>query len=361
MFQNGKISPHQIKVLIILSYIGAYILNIPSVLAVEAKQDAWIAAILGTINSVLIMLLYSSLGTVMKNATPIQYCKKLFGSWLGGLIAFSFVIFLLCNTLVFVWIVGDFMITQLMPETPMIVINLLFTVIILFAARLGLEATARAAEVLFPWVIIGIISLFLFILPDVELQRLLPISDNGIKPVLHGLLLFNSFIPLTQVIILMIYPSSVNNIKESKKSLISGMLMGGIIISLVVIFSILILGAEATGRNTYPVYALAKKISIGNILERLEAITAMVWIVALFFQGFLYFYGSAVALAETFGMKGYKPLTMPLSLLIVIFSVVIFPNTTYATEWDKTTYVSYSLIYGLLFPLLLLIIGKLKK
>jgi spore germination protein KB len=360
MFQNGKISPHQIKVLMALSYIGAYILRVPSTLAIEAKQDAWLSAVLGSVCGLLLIWFYTKFEALFGNLTIIQYCNKLFGKWLGGALSFLFVFCSFCNTLVFVWIVGDFITIQLMPETPLIVINLLFTITVAFACRLGLEATARAAEILFPWIIGGILSLFLFVIPDTKFDKLLPIFDSGIKPIIRATVLYNSVIPLTLVIFLMIFPSCVGDTKGGKKALLTGTIIGSIIIIAAVLFSILVLGAESTERNIYPVYSLAKKISIGHVLERLEAITAMVWIVALFFETFIYFYGTAIGLAQVFQLKDYKPLTLPLGMLIVIFSVVIFPNTTYAAEWDTTTYIPFSLMYALLFPMLLFLVGKLK-
>ncbi|MDQ0493800.1 hypothetical protein QOZ95_001962 [Paenibacillus brasilensis] len=40
----------------------------------------------------------------------------------------------------------------------------------------------------------------------------------------------------------------------------------------------LVLGPDITARNIYPGYALAKKISIGHFLQRIEAIMATMWL-----------------------------------------------------------------------------------
>jgi spore germination protein KB len=361
MFQNGKITPNQLRLLVTYSFIGAYILSVPAVIAAESKQDAWIAAILGTITALLLIWLYTILGSLMGNMTIIQYCKKIFGKWLGGFISFTFVIFMLLITMSYVWIAGDFLITQLMPETPLIVINLLFTIVVTYAVRLGLEPVGRAAEILYPWVLVGVISVFLFVLPDIKLENLMPVFEFGLLPVIRGTLLFHGVIPVTLVIFLMIFPNNISQLQQGRKSFILGTLVGGIIISTAITFSLLVLGADATERNAYPIYALAKKISIGHVFERLEAITAMVWIVTVFFQTFLYFYGTVIGLTQTFDLKGEKTFSLPLAMLIVIFSIVVYPNSTYAAQWDTSTWFSYALIYSWIFPLLLFIIGKLRK
>ena len=48
MLENGKISLRQLGILVTLFTVGDAILVLPSVMALESKEDAWIAAILGT-------------------------------------------------------------------------------------------------------------------------------------------------------------------------------------------------------------------------------------------------------------------------------------------------------------------------
>ena len=49
MLDNLKISAHQFMVVVLLYSAGTVILHTPSPLATIAKQDAWLAAVLGTI------------------------------------------------------------------------------------------------------------------------------------------------------------------------------------------------------------------------------------------------------------------------------------------------------------------------
>ncbi|WP_255654344.1 GerAB/ArcD/ProY family transporter [Cohnella sp. REN36] len=47
--------------------------------------------------------------------------------------------------------------------------------------------------------------------------------------------------------------------------------IGGFVLLLVVLISITVLGPFLTAHQIYPSYALAKKISVGHFLERVEA------------------------------------------------------------------------------------------
>jgi spore germination protein KB len=360
ILDNGKISAHQFKVLITLSFIGTSVLNAPGLFAEKAKQAAWISAILSVALGLILILFYNAVANRLENKTFIEYTKKLLGKWVGSFICLSFVSFLFLNSTALVWIVGNFLTTQLLTDTPMLVVNVVFIIVIIIATLLGLETIARTAEILYPWAVGGFILLVLFALPDAEVKNLQPIFGEGIKPIIQAAVLFQAFNPLTFVISLMILPSRVTNLQETKKAFLKGILTGGIIVIILTFVCILVLGADTTVRRVYPSYALAKNISIGNFLERIESILGMVWIVTIFFKTNLYFYVTVEGFAQTLGLKDYKPFTLPIGMLVIIFSGIVYPNTVYAANWDKTTWFSYALTYGFIFPLFIFIIGKLR-
>jgi spore germination protein KB len=51
---------------------------------------------------------------------------------------------------------------------------------------------------------------------------------------------------------------------------------------------------------------------------------------------------------------------LPFGIVVLTLSQVVYPNPTYAAEWDTTTWISYVMINGLFLPLLLFIVGKIK-
>jgi spore germination protein KB len=201
---NGKITAHQFKVLVILIFLGTAVLLMPGTLATAAKQDAWIAAGLGTVGSLALVWFYSIVGKQIGNLTLIGYIKKVFGRRIGAAVSFVFVSFLYLNSATLVWVVGSFMTTQLMTETPVMVINSIYMAVVVVGSRLGLETTARCGEILFPWVIGGLIFLLLFSVPEVDIKNVQPLLEGGIKPIIQGAVIFQAFISLTLAVLLMI-------------------------------------------------------------------------------------------------------------------------------------------------------------
>lgn len=361
MLDNWKISPHQFKLLVFLCYVGTAILYSPGFLATEAKQDAWIGAIVGLILGLLIVQLYNSVGNLSPNTTIVQQTEKYFGKWLGKVISLLFISFLFINNSMILWIAGNFVTTQIMPETPIQFTNILFVLIIVMATRLGVEIFARAAEILFPLVMVLLVILILFVSPNIKIENIKPVLEFGMKPIIRGAISYVSYSSLTLIVLMMVFPAHVNNVKETKKAFLRGTLLGGIIIFFITLFAILVLGHDFSIRNAFPSYILAKKIQLGGFIERIESIIAIIWFITVFYKTLLYFYGSVLGLSQVLELKDYRPLTLPMAMITVVLSLVVFPNTIYSDVWDSTTWVSYALTYALFLPLLLLIVGIFRK
>ncbi len=93
MLENGKISARQFTVLVILYTIGTSILIAPSMLAGVAKQDGWIASMLGIGAGLLSVFLYSALGNRYSDKTLAEYSEQILGKWLGKAVALLFLSF----------------------------------------------------------------------------------------------------------------------------------------------------------------------------------------------------------------------------------------------------------------------------
>ncbi|MDK2918911.1 MAG: spore germination protein [Candidatus Petromonas sp.] len=361
MFKKQKISHYQFKILVVMCFVGTSILVTPGGLAAETKQDAWLAAIIGLLLSFPIVWIYNFLGNHLYNMTLIEYTEKVLGKWLGKLVSLSFIFFCFINSASLLYIVGDFVTTQIMPETPIQFTNTLFVIVVVMGSRLGIETLARAGEILYPWVI-GIFIILIFLLfPNTDIKKIQPIFEHGIKTNLRGALLFMSYSSLTLIVLLMIFPAYINKPQKAKKTFLRGTLIGGLMIFIMTLFSILVLGHDFTARNVFPSYILVKKISLADFLERMEAAIATLWIITIFYKIVIYFYGAILGLAQTLNLQDYRPLTLPMAMILIVISLIIYPNVVYANTWNSTTWIPFVLTFGLFLPLLLLIVAVLRK
>ncbi|MBT2667182.1 endospore germination permease [Bacillus sp. ISL-4] len=361
MLEKGKIGSRQLMILVILYTLGDSILVLPSIVTSEAEQDGWVSGIIGVaIAPLLVIFLYDALRKRYPDSTLVEYSQKILGKWLGIAVSLLFISYFFITTATYLSEIGDFMISQIMPDTPIQVIMILFMSVVLLAARLGLEPLARSAEIFFPFVVLLVSTLIILLLPEIKFQNLQPVGEPGLKQVIRGSIPFIVFPFIEPVAILMILPF-VSQKDRIRKSLFVGQLLAGSVLIIITMLAILVLGPESTARQNYPIYMLAKKINIGDFMTRLEAILAIIWFITIFIRFSLFFYVTVLGLAQTLKLQDYRPLVFPFGILFISFTLILTPNIVHYNEFISEIWPFYALTFGFLLPLLLLIIAKVKK
>jgi spore germination protein KB len=359
MKQIEKVNARQMTILIIFYFIGSTILITPASLAAGAKQDAWIGAIFGVLISLLFVWFYTSIAKLYPEQNFAESLEIILGKWIGKIVSLLYILFFSLSAAGLVWVVGNFMTTQIMPATPAIVFHIAFMMGVIFGVRKGIEVLARSAEIFFFWFIMLFLFFTLFLLSDIDVEKITPIFENGFQPIVHSSFYFISISGLTMFTFLLILPS-LKSAQASRGTMLIGTLLGGIVLVIITFLCVSVLGPTLTEYNVYPTYALAKKVNLGNFLERIEVIIAGIFMVTIFIKTTLYYYAIMISLAQTFRLKDYRPLVFPVGMWMVILSMIIYPSSVYAENWNSTVWIPYALTFGFGFPLLVWGIGKWK-
>ena len=230
MFENSKINARQLMLLVILFNIGSAIIFMPSLLATEAKQDAWLSVLLAVGITLLVLPLYITLASRFPNMTLVEYSEEILGKWLGKTVSLLFLVgYIALEASLTLNNIGAFMTSQIMAKTPIEAIYIIFLCIVIMGTRLGLEVFSRSVEMFFPLLVLLFIILVLFIIPQVEFKNIQPVLENGIKPVIRGSLDLIGFPLIGSVTFLMILPY-VNQSRKSGKAFFAGILIAGAIL-----------------------------------------------------------------------------------------------------------------------------------
>ncbi|MEH7250636.1 endospore germination permease [Neobacillus niacini] len=360
MHQKVVISARQFCILVMLNTIGTTILIVPSGLAAEAKQDAWIPAILAICIGLLVIGLHNALGNLFPEMTFVEYCKKILGKWAGSILSIGLIYFSFIGASTLVWVMGNFLVSQIMPETPTDVIYIFFVVVVVYGLRLGLEPIARCAEIFLPWVILFFLLLVVLPIPEVDSKNLQPMFDTEPIPIIKGTLSFICVATMPLIVFQMIVPYGKRS-KQTNRAFYIGNITGSFILLAITLLTILVLGAELTARNIFPSFVLAKKVTITGFLERIEVIMALLWFITIYFKTTSYCYACLKGLSQLLSLKEYRILTLPFGMSLIAFSMIVYPDVVYAGEWDTKTWIPYSLTYGLVIPLLLYIVALVRR
>ncbi|MFF2176080.1 endospore germination permease [Lysinibacillus sp. NPDC058147] len=355
------ISSRQFMIITLLFSIGTAILILPASVTIEAKQDAWIAAIIGVVISLLLIKLFVTLGKRTPTLTFVEANEKILGRFFGKFTSIGFILIALLSAGELLYFIGIFMKTEIMPETPTMAFAFLFSIIIIYAAFLGIEVFARSAEILFPIFIFIFILFVVCISPSIKIENLQPILEAPKKSIFFSMIRFISLFSFPLVILLMIFPSAVNVQKSAQKGFYVGSIIGGIVLVSIITLSILVLGPANTASRTFPSYSLAQRISIGNFLQRIEVIMATMWIISIYIRTFMYFYAAVVGIAQICKINNHRPLIFPLGMIILGLSQIVHPNIIHSDIYNRDTWPIFSLVVMVFLPLVLLIVAKIRK
>lgn len=356
--ETEKISSRQLTILTINFTFGTSILVVASLLAMQVKQDAWISSIVGMLVNILLMTLYIVLLKMYPGMTLTQMTEVILGKWLGKAISILYVLFFFFLTVYLINLTGNFIVTTIFPDTPFIVIHITFTMVVAMAVRYGLEVFSRAAELFAPFIFVFFLFILIALIPLIDVDKIKPVLEAGIGPILYAGVHFAS---IQELVCFMMVAPFVNRPQRIPKSLLIGGGIGALIIIMVTTISMLVLGPDFSARNLFPAFVLAKKISIGQFLQRVEVIMLAIWFLAVFIKTAVCLFSTVLSLAQTLNMRSYRLYTYPVGILMVVYTSQVYPNVTAYLEFLFKTWYLYSYTMMLVIPLLLLVIALIRR
>ena len=357
---NKNITSHQLFTFSALSTLGGSILVVSSIITGIAGQDAWISVLVTMVLGLLMMWVYIFLATRFDKLTLIGLSRKIFGKWIGTVVAIGYFIYIYSTAYDIPWYIGGFH-TNILHETPVIFILILFYAALVIAALYGVEAIARTTEIFFIFVTVAFITSIVLILPEVKIQNILPVLENGPNPILKASVVLSGYISLQNTTLLMIYPSLVDNMEKGKKALIKGFLWANTVVLITVVISILVLGSLLLSKSAYPTILLAREVNVGTIFTRLEYAISIMWTVSEFVIAILYFYASVLAVSELLGLKSHTKIIVPMGLMSMMLTFCGSSSAIEKESFIPEGFLPNVIAFGFFVPVFMLAVYFIRK
>ena len=208
---------------------------------------------------------------------------------------------------------------------------------------------------MFPFLLLAFTFLVMFLLPQSELTELKPIMEAEPLTMLHTIFVVISYPFGQSVVFSMLFPL-VNKQSHMGRDVLFMAAAAGLLLTIILLTSLLVLGSFLSESTIYTTFFLAKKVSIGDFLQRMEAILTTAWIVTTFFKTVLYYYASILGTAQLFKLKSYQSLIWVAALILFGLSIVVSPDMEYYVSDFTPSWTLWDLTSGLFLPLLLLIL-----
>jgi spore germination protein KB len=354
MNEETKLTPFQFSTLVFIFIISSSTLLVPKLSATFAKQDAWIATVLSLIIGVFIVKLYILICCKYPSKNLIEINELVFGRFISTIISSVLLLYTVIITAGLLRQLGDFLLVTLLSETPIEVIGFIMILLITYIAFNGLNVLAMSTEIIIPFVVMTIIMLFVFYIPNVEINNILPMFEASNGEVLKATLITLCY-PYLDLIIFMLLIPLIKKEEKTSNEFIYSTIIGGLVIVIFTFFCLTILRPGFTVNANYPVYVVTEKINIGNFIQRIEALVSILWVSSLIIKITICFFAILTAFKSISKIKDISPFIYPFSVICFVLSLFLFPNIVYFNQetiihlWPPLL-----IIIGFLYPAILL-------
>lgn len=361
MRSKAELSNRQLTILAILVFIGDMGLVYPSVMTAYANQDGWIAGLISIPLGLAVLWMMLRVYRLYPDLTLVESAMKITGKWFGGFLSIFYLFFFLMLGSVYVREIEDFMCTQIYERTPGNVIRFMAVIIIVFGLKLGLKTIGRAAEIIFPLFVLFLSALLILLLPDSHIDKLYPIlSTTSIKGLMHASF-FGIFYPFGEMIVFLMVLPKVKRQSYMTRDMLVATLIAAIALNFILFLSLTVLGLYFSKHHFYAAYILAQKINVANILQRIEALMAVTWVISTYFKIALYHYALAVGISQLCKLKNYELLVLPLGFVIFAMSEILSPTIVFYVKTMPPYWVDWNFTSAFLIPLVLLIVHAIRS
>ncbi|MGX1193110.1 GerAB/ArcD/ProY family transporter [Metabacillus sp. SLBN-84] len=355
---NHKLTEAQLFLLNISFVTGSSILMAPGLTAAYARNDAWLSMLFalgaGLLLNVFFLLClkqfhYASIFSVMEQAA---------GRYAGTVINIIIIFYSLHLAAYVVRNLSNFMTTSISPEASSFTFQAAIILISLYSVYFGANNLARVNQFYAPIVMMLLFFSFILVINQFDFSNLKPVLYRGIKPVWSGAYTTIGF-PFLEMLLLFSLTGYMSKKKNIPAAYLFSLFTGGIILVLIVLFSIGIQGYDLVQRQTYSTFELMRDIDIIDLLERVEVLIGIAWIFGIFVKITICFLCAMLGFQSISRHPTYRPFLLPAGVFVFVLSNGIHENiisfsdfvSSYWTIWWFALYLllTLTMIAGILF------------
>lgn len=357
--EKAKISSGELFALLVSAPVGGTIFTIAG-LADRARADAWLAAFAALILAYAVSAVFLAVRPRRPDQSMPDWIVEIGGPYLGAVLNVVYMLFFIIMTALLLRQVVEIVSLAVLPRTPRAVITALLAICSALAARLGIEVTARAAQIYTLFGSVGIAIVLVSIAPYADLRNMQPVLASGLRPVLAGSL------PTLACLALSVASVWLAPYVRSKKDLVTSVMwstaVSGLVIFLLVVTSQGIFGYRGIQRMLVPALTMARAVRIGRVFERIDVIIVGMWLLIAFVSIALYTYLASTQVAWLGGSRHYRPVVLPLTGLICVLSLVLARSDAALSDFITVgAFAPYVLLHTLVIPLLLWVLLKVRR
>lgn len=303
--------------------VRAYIIGITfNALIYSTRQDSWIIPLLSIIPGILLIFFIDYIMNYEPSLNLSEKILKLFKNKIGSIIIVLYTLFSFMMCVVNYLNLNNFIQSQFLNKTPILVISIVFGVATLYILFKDILVICRTSNILFYINIILFLVSFLGLIPTSNLSNLMPIFQSNITDYMSGINCFYAF-NIGPIFLLTIIPKNNIKSKKLKNSLILSYIIAIITLFITIFVTLATFGYELTYLFEYAEFHVLKHVSLLGLSSRIESILVMQFLfdVLIFNIFILYFIGNSIK--NVTKLKNINLIYFILNILLIFATLYI--------------------------------------
>lgn len=273
--RSDTVTRTQLTALAFVGLLSPTVRRIPGQLSLEAGRACWVSVLFAAVPLAVMVLLYAALRRRAGTLGGEELVLGALGGGFGRAVLAVTGLWLLFYCSYHLCAGADRFIATIFPNTRPAFLILVMLAMCLIAALGEVRALARSAMLFRPVLLLVLIVLAVFALPDVDFSELTPPFENGAAPAFRGVL---QLMNIASITFYLIFLEDHTDERFSAGRFLTWALTYIIILLFLCVAVPGLLGLELTQNLAHPFFTIIRELTLFNAVERIEAVIIGLWV-----------------------------------------------------------------------------------
>ncbi len=316
----------------------------------RSMGNAWIASAVAVVVALPLYMIYARITGLFPGKGFFEIAWRCFGKVGGGIIIGLLSLYALYTGAMSMRYFSEFNQVVSMPETSQTVTLIFFGAVCIYIMKKGISCLGKFTSVVLPVILFLIVLIIILSAKDWKIYNIKPILENVDGRFASDIFTTFAF-PLGEVVLLTTLFGFKKSEKSGYKIYLYGLIIGGAILVIETLRSILVLGPHTISLLYYPSYTATGIINIMDFFTRIEVVVSGSFLVAQIVKVCLCIYAFSGGIGSIIGCVSYKTLVVPTVLFMISVAMIIFKNTLESYEFMEI-FRYFAIVFQIALPLI---------
>ena len=344
--QKELISGRQMLCIIVMFIFGSsVVMGVSS----GADQDSWMSLLLASAYTVPMLLIYARIIKLYPEKDLFETIEIVMGKIVGKIVIVLMAWYALHLCALVLRNFSEFIQIVTMPETPQLPIMLAMIMVVVYMAKSGVETMGKWSVITLTVVLMVVIVTIIFSLNKMDFTNILPFMEHSFQEISNGAFRLYAF-PFAETVLFLCLADALKKKSSPYKLYMFGLLIGCGVLMLVILRNLFMMGPKLVGASYFASYMTVRLINIADFFARIEGFISMNFILAGIIKITVCLLAAAKGTARLFGVSNYRKLVLPVSLLAVALSAIVYQNVMEMFDFLRF-YTYYAVPFQVIIPL----------